>query len=142
MAKPEASLWDYLRTVLPATGHYSRIESATCPGFPDVHYTLLGYSGTIELKVGDPKFKKPFAKKGLRKSQIDWIEEEDKSNGKVWIIAQVERFIFLVDGNVYFYHFNSFDLNELKRLATFCWIRGEEEPTEELEKYLPYGMRP
>jgi hypothetical protein len=139
MAKPEASLWDYLRTVLPVKGHYSRIESDTCPGFPDVHYSIHGYSGTIELKATT---KAPFRKKGLRKSQIDWIAEEDISGGAVWIIAQVHDSvlsrdrIFLIDGNTYFEEFNEMDLGRLASIAEMHWIRGEDSPTDDLESFL------
>lgn len=133
MAKPEASLWDYLRTVLPVKGHYSRIESDTCPGFPDVHYSLHGYSGTIELKVTT---KAPFRRKGLHKSQIDWIAEESISGGAVWIMAQVAGDIFLVDGNTYFEEFNEMNLNRLADVADLRWTRGEDYPTADLETYL------
>lgn len=133
MATPEASLWDYLRTVLPVKGHYSRIESDTCPGFPDLHYSLYGYSGTIELKAAT---KAPFRKKGLRKSQIDWIAEEDISGGAVWIIAQVKDDIFLIDGNTYFEEFNEMNLNRLADVADLCWTRGEDSPTDDLATYL------
>lgn len=137
MAKPEASLWDYLRTVLPIKGHYSRIESDTCPGFPDIHYSLYGFSGSIELKSST---KAPFGNKGLRKSQIDWIAEEDISNGTVWIIAEVVTkggsLIFLINGNIYFEEFNSMNMERLHEIADFEWWRGPDEPTADLESLL------
>lgn len=129
MAKPEASLWDYLRTVLPIKGHYSRIESDTCPGFPDIHYSLHGFSGSIELKSG----KAPFGKRGLRKTQIDWMAEEDIADGAIWIIAEVEEWIFLIDGNTYFDEFNQMDKSRLLEVADYTWVRGKDEPTNDIE---------
>lgn len=136
MAKPETSLWDYLRTVLPSKGHYSRIESDTCPGFPDVHYSLHGFTGSIELKIGNPKAKMPFLKSGLRKTQMDWMEEEDKADGTVWIIAQVGDNCLLISGNNYWEDFNRMELADLKRVSAVDWVRGYEEPTSQLAEYL------
>lgn len=139
MAKPESSLWDYLRKVLPLGGHYSRIESDTCPGFPDVHYTVYGHTGTIELKSG----KAPFKQRGLRKTQIDWIAEQDIAHGAIWIIAEVDHddgpIIFLIDGNVYFEEFNSMDIRRLREVATYMWFRGVESPTGDLAVHLAEG---
>lgn len=136
MSKPEASLWDYLTTVLPSVGHYSRIESATCHGFPDIHYSLHGYSGTIELKSG----KAPFGKRGLRKTQIDWIAEEDIANGVVWIMAEVPvvvgNTIFLIDGNMYFEEFNQMTFRRMQEVADLEWRRGSDFPTADLEAAL------
>jgi hypothetical protein len=143
----EASLWDYLRQgILPAKGHYSRIESETAQGFPDVHYTLKGQSGTIELKcarlTGHKPTSKPFFGKdqGLRKSQVIWMAEEDAAFGRVWICAQVDDKIFLLDGNVYASDFNELTLSELERISEVVWVRGKDYPTKLLEDALSESL--
>lgn len=133
MATPEASLWNYLKTVLPVRGHYSRIEApTTAPGYPDVHYSLLNHSGTIELKSG----KAPFKNRGLRKTQIDWIAEEDNAGGVVWIIAEVDSWVFLIDGNTYFEEFNQMDKARLLAVSEYSWVRKTDLPTDELHARL------
>jgi hypothetical protein len=142
----EASLWDYLRQgILPAKGHYSRIESDTSQGFPDVHYTLNGQSGTIELKFAHhPKKEKPFSGEsgvvGLRKSQLDWMEDEDEANGVIWICAQVGDRVYLISGNSYRDDFNDLTLEALERLSAHSWVRGKEYPTKILENLLSESL--
>ena len=137
----EASLWDYLKTVLPAKGHYSRIESETAQGFPDIHYTLDGFSGTIELKFAhNPNSLRPFSVRGLRKSQMDWAFDEDQAGGRVWICSQVGETIYLVNGNIYWDDFNGFTLPELTRVAHLIWRRGIDYPTKELAAALLHPL--
>jgi len=143
----EASLWDYLsQGILPAKGHYSRIESETAQGFPDVHYTLNGQSGTIELKHAQKSGYKPESKpffgkdQGLRRSQMIWMAEEDAANGRVWICAQVDDKVFLLDGNVYASDFNELTLADLERISDVSWIRGKDYPTKLLEHSLSESL--
>jgi hypothetical protein len=138
MAQPEASLWKYLKTVLPSRGHYSRIESDTSPGFPDIHYTLLNHSGTIELKSAGFA---PFGKKGLRKSQIDWMAEEDNAGGVIWIIAEVQGWVYLINGNTFFEEFNQMDKARLLEVSDYSWVRGRDLPTDELHARLAESNR-
>lgn len=133
MAKPESALWDYLRGVLPLGGHYSRIESDTSPGFPDIHYTLHGFSGSIELKIARDA---PFRDDGLRKTQRDWIEEETVAGGNVWILAQVGARCFLINGNRHWVRFNQMHLKSLERNCAYSWVRPLESPTAELKRLL------
>jgi hypothetical protein len=95
----EESLWQWLRGKLPAAGHYTRIESDCSAGFPDVHYTLPGGSGTLELKFArNPRSLHPFKRRGLRTSQEIWIEDEVRAGGRVLIVAEITPRVFIVEG--------------------------------------------
>jgi hypothetical protein len=128
MARPEAGLWDYLRGLLPAGIHYSRIESETCPGFPDIHYTYEGTTGTIELKsVPQGKGQFPFSgKKGLRKTQRDWIDEELKAGGYVFLCLEVKPEIFLLQAGLHYDMLHKMTLADLRRVADVHWERGSD----------------
>lgn len=103
MSEREQSFWKYLRKILPLQEcHLTRIESECSPGFPDVHYTWRGISGTIELKsTSRPNAKFPFSgKDGLRKGQIDWIQEEIDSGGRVVLALRIDRYIYFLSGDM------------------------------------------
>lgn len=127
----EASFWDYLRkVVLPVSGHYSRIEAETAQGFPDVHYTIDGFSGVIELKAARTKRDTPFSGsgEGLRKSQLTWMDDQDKAGGRIWVFAEVFQNVFVIDGNVYREEFNSMHLGRMHQVADVQWIKGVQAP--------------
>jgi hypothetical protein len=108
----EAALWNWLRARLPRSGHYSRIESETSPGFPDVNYCIGEVEGNIELKCSRyPKARYPFKKGGLRKSQKVWIRQRIRAGGKVFILAQVGKERFLINGQR---NLNSMTLEDLE----------------------------
>jgi len=118
--KPEKKLWKWLSGLVPG-GHYSRIESgATAPGFPDVPYTVSGFSGTIELKANPKTSEIPFPdqKKGLHLSQRVWIKEELLAGGTVWIIAQSGDLIFIIPGSEW-QNFNGSTRMELADMSTY-----------------------
>lgn len=124
-ADARGRLWNSLRGLLPAGCHATRIENSIGSGFPDVHYTYLETSGTIELKSAD---RLPMKKAGLRKSQMDWIREETEAGGIVWIVLQYKKSIYVVNGGLY-----ADILNEVTEdnLPTFCaalWSVGAYEP--------------
>lgn len=127
MARPEASLWDYLRGLLPTGIHYSRIESETCPGFPDIHYTLENGSGTIELKsVPRTNAKYPFSgKKGLRKTQIDWIREEAAAGGFILLILEIKPRIYLLRAEFYYDTLHKMTEEDIDRVSV-KWERGDD----------------
>lgn len=93
MSGREAGLWKWLRLRTSGLGHFSRVESETSPGIPDVHYQvpritlpisdivemeLWPGQGWIELKADKTtKEKYPFRTEdhGLRDSQIIWMTE-------------------------------------------------------------------
>lgn len=127
MARPEASLWDYLRGLMPTGIHYSRIESETCPGFPDIHYTLENGSGTIELKsVPRTKAKFPFSgKKGLRKTQKDWICDEVAAGGFVLLILEIKPCIYAIRAEFYYDDLDRMSEEDISRVAVVGWERGD-----------------
>lgn len=88
-------LWKHLSGLLPEDAHATRIENSVSAGFPDVHVTYRERSCTIELKVAS---KLPLGKKGLRKSQIDWINAEIEAGGQVWVVIQFGKRVFAVSG--------------------------------------------
>ena len=103
----ESGLWNWVRKYLPP-GRYSRIESPTSPGIPDVGYTTGGIRGWIELKdAKKATAKQPFKRGGLRPEQINWFREEIEAGGSdpLWILARVGKTIYLVPG-IYFAIFN------------------------------------
>lgn len=106
----EGSLWKWMRkTVLPK-GHYTRVESDSSAGFPDVHYTIDCFSGTMELKYcRHLKAKQPLKRGGFLPSQIKWITDEFIEGG--WTVLVVE-----LDDWVYFYHPTHIErINDWKR---------------------------
>lgn len=134
MARPEASLWDHLRGLLPTGIHYSRVESETCPGFPDVHFTLEGVTGAIELKsTKRPTAKYPFSgKDGLRKTQKDWIREELDANGWVLLCLECGPMIYLLQANPYYDMLHAMKENDLMRVSEVKWKRRGGDPRDEL----------
>ena len=134
MARPEASLWDHLRALMPAGCHYSRIESETSPGFPDVHFTVEGITGTIELKsTKRPNAKYPFSgKDGLRKSQILWIRDELEANGWVLLCLECDPYIFLLEAECYYDDLYKMSRGGIGRVAKVVWTRKGPLPRDEL----------
>jgi hypothetical protein len=130
MARPEAAFWDYLRGLLPSGIHYSRIESETSPGFPDIHYTLDGVSGTIELKsTKKPRAKFPFSGgNGLRKSQIIWIREETDAGGLVLLALECGKQIFIVDAGPYHDHLYKMTSKYIERVSWLHWLKRGPTP--------------
>ena len=127
MARPEASVWDYLRGLLPTGIHYSRIESETCPGFPDIHYTLEGVSATIELKSGKFNSTYPFSgKSGLRKSQILWMRDELEAGGMVLLALEVKPYYFLLNAECYYEDLHKMSFEEVRRVSTLFWEKGND----------------
>lgn len=124
--KAEASLWDHLRGLLPPDIHYSRIESETSPGFPDIYYTLEGVTGTIELKSVDrPKAKYPFSEGyGLRKSQYDWIEAEESAGGFVLLCLEIKPYVFVLQASLCYDELHRMTSEDIRRVAEIAWKRG------------------
>lgn len=116
----ESRLWNWVRKYLPP-GRYSRIESNTSPGIPDVSYTIDGFRGWVELKDAQrATAKQPFKRGGLRPDQINWFRDEIAAWGDegLWILARVGKSIFLVHGT-YFENFNEMTQMELADAAHF-----------------------
>ncbi len=136
----ESNLWWWLRDIVLPNGHYSRIESAnTAPGFPDVHYQLeQNRSGTIELKYQGRNLKVPFTdeKKGLRASQLRWINTNLKYWGNIWIIAEAVPDIFVIHGSEAV-EFNGSTRENLYKISVAILDRDHpEKAAEELKRIL------
>lgn len=126
----EKTLWGWLGGVLPS-GQYSRIESGeTAPGFPDVHYQLRGgRSGTLELKFAR-RFRAlvPFKNEedGLHKSQLIWIRDNLRCDGKVFIVAEITPEVLVIPGTSAS-AFNGSTLPQLRELAIHRLSREKPE---------------
>jgi hypothetical protein len=124
----EASFWNYLRKLLPKEGHYTRIESHdTAVGFPDVHYTLNGISGTIELKDAKrPGAKFPFSREsGLRRSQVIWIRDEIAAEGHIFLALQCGDRVYFLD-SLYYYDLHRMTEEEISNVASVKWKTGKK----------------
>jgi hypothetical protein len=124
MAKPENGLWKFLRARMPVGAHYSRIEAPeTAPGFPDVHYTLQGCTGSMELKCNEfPTGHYPF-KEALRKGQKEWIKDELAAGGKVILVLQLRQNIYFLDGHL-FSQLDSMTELQVNENASVIWEKG------------------
>jgi hypothetical protein len=123
-ADARGRLWGSLRGLLPAGCHATRIENEIGSGFPDVHYTYLEVSGTIELKSAK---RLPMGKDGLRQSQIDWINEEIEAGGLVWVIVQAGKSIFVLNGMLAD-EINGYGFKEMLAACTTFWLARAYEP--------------
>jgi Holliday junction resolvase len=77
----ESRLWHKLKNNLTDM-HFTRIESSTINGIPDIHAVGGGNIFWIELKSDDANFPK------LNKWQIVWINKYIKAGGKVIIFKE------------------------------------------------------
>ena len=77
----ESRLWNKLKTNL-TNMYFTRIESSTINGVPDVHAVGEGFVFWIELKSDDTDFPK------LNKWQIVWINKYVKAGGSVIIFKE------------------------------------------------------
>jgi hypothetical protein len=134
VARPEASLWDHLRGQLPAGGHFSRIESETSPGFPDVHFTVEGVTGSIELKTTKrPTAKYPFSgKDGLRKSQRVWIRDELAAHGWVLLCLECGPMVYILNAECYYDDLHRMTEDDIMRVALVNWSRRGADPRDAL----------
>lgn len=107
MSEGNGALWRYLRELLPAGIHATRIENRIGAGFPDVHYIYRGVTGHLELKFLRKK-KLPFGNDGLNPEQQVWIREAEWADGLTWIVAEVTPKIYFVPGR----HYGNFNHTE------------------------------
>lgn len=89
-------------------------------GVSDVTYLIEGVDGWIELKHGTAPVKEttPVFKSqhGLKPEQITWIMLRRQHGGRSFILAQVDRHLFLLDGTLA-PQFNSMTMGDL---LSFC----------------------
>lgn len=116
----EASLWTSIRNNIGQRGHFTRIEFNPEAGVPDVDYCLKGEEGKIELKyiarAPSRDNTQVFGEHGLRDSQIAWIHTRVRHGGRVWILAQIDRGLYLVPGTQCRY-FNSLPLHLIAKAS-------------------------
>ena len=78
----ESQLWQKINTLQKTQKlwHFTRIESATIRGIPDVNCLINGFEFWIELKSKESK------NLGLSNYQINWHIKHLKCGGKVFIL--------------------------------------------------------
>ena len=78
----ESQLWQKINTLQKTQKlwHFTRIESATIRGIPDVNCLINGFEFWIELKSKESK------NLGLSNYQINWHIKHQKCDGKVFIL--------------------------------------------------------
>ena len=78
----ESQLWQKINTLQKTQKlwHFTRIESATIRGIPDVNCLINGFEFWIELKSKESK------NLGLSSYQINWHIKHQKCGGKVFIL--------------------------------------------------------
>ena len=82
MSKPESTLWKNLREGTKELGvFWTRLESWSSPGVPDLHGILDGYAFWLELKVHRLNSLNKIA---LRPHQIAWQIRYSGQSGNVW----------------------------------------------------------
>ena len=89
-----SEVWDNLRKQIGIYGHFTRIESPTIAGIPDVAYTLFGCSGWVENKL--------FGRMGvcpdhLTLEQVLWGEAEVRAGGRWFLFGRNKEFWLLYD---------------------------------------------
>jgi Holliday junction resolvase len=75
----ESNLYNLIKTTIKNV-HFTRIESYTLNGIPDLHCIYKGRTFWIELKAND------INNCNLSKYQINWILKYQRQGGKVYIL--------------------------------------------------------
>jgi Holliday junction resolvase len=75
----ESNLYNLIKTTIK-NAHFTRIESNTLNGIPDLHCAYKGQVFWIELKANDSK------NCNISKYQINWILKYEKQGGLVYIL--------------------------------------------------------
>ena len=75
----ETKLWNRIKKI-KENAHFTRVESNTINGIPDVHCVLNNRVFWLELKANDLK------NRGISKWQINWHIKYQRAGGKVYIL--------------------------------------------------------
>jgi len=75
----ETKLWNRIKKI-KENAHFTRVESNTSNGIPDVHCVLNNRVFWLELKANDLK------NRGISKWQINWHIKYQRAGGKVYIL--------------------------------------------------------
>jgi len=103
----EARLWQRMRDGVTGRCFAQRIENLVGAGMPDVilHCRATGQSAWVELKHrplypirrSTPVFN---GDHGLRPDQKAWIYERAMGGANIWIIAQCNKDLYVLDGKI------------------------------------------
>jgi len=98
MKKPESKFWHLLRDGTRGKVHWTRVESWSVPGVPDLNGCMNGKEFWVELKVLTTKTDKKFPK--WRPHQIAWQTGRTAKGGCVWNLVHhlLSRRLFIIDG--------------------------------------------
>ena len=75
----ESNLYNLIKTTIK-NAHFTRIESHTLNGIPDLNCAYKGHTFWLELKANDIK------NSNLSKYQINWILKHQRHGGLVYIL--------------------------------------------------------
>jgi Holliday junction resolvase len=75
----ESNLYNLIKTTIK-NAHFTRIESHTLNGIPDLNCAYKGFAFWLEIKSNDIK------NCNLSKYQINWILKHQRHGGKVFIL--------------------------------------------------------
>ena len=75
----ESNLYNLIKTTIK-NAHFTRLESNTINGIPDVYCAYKGFAFWLEIKSNDIK------NCNLSKYQINWILKHQRHGGKVFIL--------------------------------------------------------
>lgn len=127
----EKNLWERVRVRLKDFGHLQRVETGmmTDAGVPDVNFCFSGVEGWVELKHAIPPARAATvvfkSQRGLEPQQIEWLLYRHRCGGRVFILAQIGKWLLLVEGK-HAARFNHCTLQELQDLAV--WKRSGAVP--------------
>jgi hypothetical protein len=119
----EANLWDRLRDGLMSASEgqiiLERIENAVGVGTADVNGLIDEVEFWLELKFISKKPARDgpvFGNGGLRPEQKPWLFNRSNAGGQVFIFAQIEKALVLVDG-IWAKEFNDLDIESIGKIA-------------------------
>jgi len=75
----ESNLYNLIKTTIK-NAHFTRIESNTINGIPDIHCAYKGHTFWLEIKANNIK------NCNLSKYQINWILKQQRHGGLVYIL--------------------------------------------------------
>ena len=80
----ESNLYNLIKTTIK-NAHFTRLESNTINGIPDLHCAYKGFTFWLEIKSNDIK------NCNLSKYQINWILKHQRHGGIVYILNKTVK---------------------------------------------------
>lgn len=120
----ESNLWSRFRDAAKEFAFLQRVENMVGEGVPDAHLTsrINGVAAWVELKfcpaIPKREATQVFGSHGLRPEQIAWIYCRAIVGARVWILAQVDKHVFLIHGR-FAREFNSMSFAQLTEAASW-----------------------